>query len=126
VDVTKAYETGIEGVDTLVAKPEDIDPTTRTSWLGAWTLCPPAIRALHAGRVVNTNYLEKEGARDLPILNVHGKKDKRVKYQPVAEYLEKAYNNVETHLLDDVGHSPFYEASEVLRALILKFASRLY
>jgi len=125
-DVTKAYETAIEGLTTLVAKPEDIDPTTRTSWLGAYTLCPPAIRGLHVGRVVDLDFFEKEGAKDLPILNIHGKEDKRLAYQPIADYLDKIYSNVESHFPEGVGHSPFYEKPETLREPLLKFVARLY
>ena len=125
-DVTKAYETAIEGIATLVVKPEEMDPTTRTSWLGAYALCPPAIRGLHVGREVDDKFFEKEGVKDLPILNIHGKEDQRLDFQPVADYLEKIYSNVESHFPEGVAHSPFFEKPETLREPLLKFVARLY
>jgi pimeloyl-ACP methyl ester carboxylesterase len=103
-----------------------LDPTTRAAWLGAYTLCPPAIKALHLTRAIDIEFTNKSGVKDLPVLNVHGTADQRLDYKGVEDYIKSIYNNVDSHILPGVGHAIFEEEPEKLKSAIFGFAEKLY
>lgn len=114
-----------DGVDSGVLNPEGIDPATRTSWIGAFILCPPIILMHHLTRLVNVDFVGMKGVKQLPVLYIHGKDDACLNHEPILKYVKSVYQNVEAYVLDSSGHTPFYEKPEEVKSKILGFMSKL-
>ena len=60
------------------------------------------------------------------MLYIHGKDDLLVNAQAVLdEAVRPFFTDAEIHLLDGIGHAPFYEAEKDVAGFILKFISRV-
>ena len=114
-DVDKVFQFARDSADGCVYKPENLDPLTRTSWIGSFMLSPPWVINHHLNRKVNNDFADIEGVRDIPVLYIHGEEDTGLLWEPILEYVKATYKNVEGHILEESAHAPFYEKPEEMK-----------
>lgn len=107
------------------ARLADVPYATLSAWIGVATQFPPSIGPLVANRVQDPEPLRQAGREGLPALVLHGKLDPFVSPVAVTEHLKLYFRDLEVHLPEEIGHSPFYEDPEWTWNLMHNFIKRV-
>lgn len=126
-DPAQALKTRIDFCRTLVApsRLSSVPFATMTSWVGAASFLPPKCAHLALARMQDPARLKEEGVNGLPLCIINGKEDLQISGKAVVEQMRPHFKNFEAHLLEGVGHIPFWEDPEAVAAIILKFVGRV-
>lgn len=124
-DATLSLSSRIEFIETLSAKTDCVPFTTKSSWVGSTAYLPPAIATLVLGRTQDPTKLIEEGKIGWPLLILHGTDDLLVDGTAVISNMTPLFKNVESHLIDDVGHIVFYDDEPGVAHHILRFINNV-
>ena len=106
-------------VDSCVRVPLPYE--VRLQWMGGFVAQPLASRLHSVGRAQDHTVWEAT-ARALPVLVVQGMEDQHIVHERMVPIVRRVYDDVEVHLLEDVGHSPHFERPEETNRFILEWA----
>ena len=119
-DVEESVTTLSAFIDLCVA--DRLDPIDHHFMLGYNLKTPPRVReALQSRRVVNEDALR---SIDVPVRIIHGEND-AVVLPTAAEKHAELISTAEISIYPDVGHSPFWEASDRFNAELRSFVEQL-
>jgi pimeloyl-ACP methyl ester carboxylesterase len=98
---------------------------TFTSWLGQSIMQSPMWGSLLLGRKQDQTRLLEEAGKGLPFVVISGTDDCQINGKKIEENMKPVIKDWEFHLLDGVGHTPFWEEPKSCVEIILKFVVRV-
>ncbi|KAF9646280.1 alpha/beta-hydrolase [Thelephora ganbajun] len=122
--LAKFGPTAKEFAESCVAFGDQLDQTTKYSWMGAVAGQNPDVRLWSIPHTQNETAL-MNARLTLPYLVLHGKLDKHVDGVKLRAYMDKWFGNFVFRLWDNVGHASFWDAPEDANKEIVAFARRL-
>lgn len=111
-------------MDTCLAHPEDMPLATKYAWIGGTAQLHPSVRKFTLPRVQDQTKL-LEASKTLPYLVCQGTLDLHIDCPKLVQFMKKTFSKVEIRVIEDCGHSPFWEKAEEVNEAILRFVNRI-
>ena len=123
-DLPDLCSTAREFVEAFAFDPDRVPPATKLSWIGAYAIQHPAVKANFAARARDEDALKGVTGK-IPVLVLLGKEDKFVLSNRLGELFKETFADAEVHIWPGVGHVTFFEEPEKTRDVILAFVKRV-
>jgi pimeloyl-ACP methyl ester carboxylesterase len=122
-----AFETRLKFCRALVSPKRlpSVPFKTFTSWLGQTIMQSPMWGSLLVARKQDQTRLLEEAGKGLPFVVISGIDDCQIDGKKIEENMKPLIKNWEFHMLDGVGHTPFWEEPKTCAEIISKFVARV-